>query len=391
MAWHRAGTVAVTSGATTVTGINTGFAANTRVGDAFIGPDGRQYELQNVASDTVISILPAYLGPTASGQPYAVMPVQGYQKLLADLVRDWTNSYGAKMAALGTTGNYDVLPVAKGGTGGADPDSARAGLGLGTAAAANLTASSVDETAGRVLKVGDFGVGARAPNVVVDANAISAAGQYRFIPTTANAPSPAGYGTLIHCAYDLAVAQKSWTQIFMSMGASKAYLKACINGSISAIAEIYTTANTTRGSGGALSAASPIVRIADVASSERRDLLEQTFEAAGAWGAGNDEARGVTVDRVAVGVYVIAGSLGLALEGWRIHDPSSPDGGRALGITESEQDDQGTVTVRLFKQRWTLDDDGEMHLGKGAPLDVPLNSWIDVRLEMPSVAETPPA
>lgn len=117
MAWLRAGTVAVTNGSTTVTGTATGFAANTRVGDAFIGPDGRQYELVNVASDTVISITPAYQGVTASGASYAVMPVQGYQKGLADQVRDWVNTYGQKMAALGTTGNYDILPLAKGGTG----------------------------------------------------------------------------------------------------------------------------------------------------------------------------------------------------------------------------------------------------------------------------------
>ncbi|WP_443693146.1 hypothetical protein ACRZ5O_08495 [Pseudomonas protegens] len=158
MAWLRAGTVAVTNGSTTVTGTGAGFAANIRVGDAFIGPDGRQYELQNVASDTVISILPAYLGPTASGQPYAVMPVQGYQKLLADLVRDWTSQYGAKMAALGSTGNYDVLPVGKGGTGGGDQAAARIGLGLGTAATANITTSSTDSTTGRILKIGDLGL-----------------------------------------------------------------------------------------------------------------------------------------------------------------------------------------------------------------------------------------
>lgn len=188
MAWLRAGTVAVTSGSTTVTGAGTGFAANTRVGDAFIGPDGRQYELRNVASDTVISILPAYLGPTASGQPYAVMPVQGYQKLLADLVRDWTNQYGAKMAALGSTGNYDILPIVKGGTGGADQASARAGLGLGTAATANITTSSTDGTAGRVLKVGDFGIGSTRPNFVSDVDATPQPGQYRVDNTTLNLP-----------------------------------------------------------------------------------------------------------------------------------------------------------------------------------------------------------
>ncbi|EPG3328668.1 hypothetical protein L4H84_006858, partial [Pseudomonas aeruginosa] len=90
------------------------------------------------------------------------------------------------------------------------------------------------------------------------------------------------------------------------------------------------------------------------------------FEPAGAWGVANAEARGVTVQRLAVGVYKVSGSLGLAKEGWRVIDPASPDGGRPLGITDSEQAEDGTVTIRLFKQRWTLSDDGEMVLGKGA-------------------------
>nr|BFD43161.1 tail fiber protein [Pseudomonas sp. FFPRI_1] len=213
MAWLRAGTVAVTNGSTTVTGTGAGFAANTRVGDAFIGPDGRQYELQNVASDTVISILPAYLGPTASGQPYAVMPVQGYQKLLADLVRDWTGQYGQKMAALGTTGNYDILPIAKGGTGGTDQVSARAGLGLGTAATANITTSAIDSTAGRVLKVGDNGIGSRgeAINYLANANVPPPSGKARVQPETANGPGV--FGTLEQSYFDTG----SWTQTVTSI------------------------------------------------------------------------------------------------------------------------------------------------------------------------------
>lgn len=153
--------------------------------------------------------------------------------------------------------------------------------------------------------------------------------------------------------------------------------------------EFYHTGNTTRGSGGVLSAASPIVRIANVSDSQRRDLNEQTFEAAGAWGVANNEARGVSVERLGVGEYRVIGSLGLALEGWRTQDPCSPYGGRTLGITDSRQDADGTVTISLFKQRWTLTEDGEMVPGRGAPMDVPLNSWIDVRLEMPSVAAPP--
>lgn len=153
--------------------------------------------------------------------------------------------------------------------------------------------------------------------------------------------------------------------------------------------KIYHDGNTTRGSGGALSAASPIVRVANVAGSNRLDLQESTFEPAGDWGVANDQAQGVLVERLDIGEYRISGSLGLALEGWRTQNPYSPDGGGTLGVTESEQVEDGTVTVRLFKQRWMLSDDGEMFPGRGAPMDVPLNSWIDVRLEMPKI-ETPP-
>lgn len=117
MPWLRGGTVSVTNGSTAVTGVNTGFDANARVGDSFIGPDGANYEVSNVASATVISILPPYKGVNVSGSPYAIMPVQGYSKTLADAFNTLRLQFGDKMAALGTTGNYDILPLAKGGTG----------------------------------------------------------------------------------------------------------------------------------------------------------------------------------------------------------------------------------------------------------------------------------
>ena len=117
MPWLRGGTVAVTNGSSTVIGTNADFAANSRVGDSFVGPDGLNYEVGNVASQTVISIIPAYKGPTANGMAYAIMPVQGYPKALADAFSNINAQFGTKLAALGTTGNYDILPLSKGGTG----------------------------------------------------------------------------------------------------------------------------------------------------------------------------------------------------------------------------------------------------------------------------------
>lgn len=280
-------------------------------------------------------------------------------------------------AALGATGSPSalptVLPIARGGTG-ADtapgaPWPTKSASGIGMVAAPDATGYD---------SPGNAQVGSP-----------QGGGMYKV----AAGPSSSGisYASLVRVPYN----NNYEAQIFFPMGLSvnKMYFRVStgVNGGNFGLAmEVYHTGNTTRGSGGALSAASPIVRIANVADSVRRDLDEQTFEPAGAWGVANSEARGVSVERLGVGEYRVTGSLGLALEGWRTQDPCSPDGGAALGITESEQSDDGTVIIRLFKQRWTLSEDGEMIPGRGAPLDVPLNSWIDVRLEMPKPEPSPP-
>ncbi|UVL16147.1 phage tail protein [Pseudomonas atacamensis] len=117
MPWYKTGTVSVTQNSNAVIGTGTAFIANSRVGDGFRGPDGRWYEVTNIASNTALSISPDYEGPTAAGGFYSIMPVQGYQKDLSDRVREILNDYGETLAALGTTGNYDILPPSKGGTG----------------------------------------------------------------------------------------------------------------------------------------------------------------------------------------------------------------------------------------------------------------------------------
>ena len=128
-------------------GAGTAFAANSRVGDAFLGPDGGWYEVTNVASDTVLSILPAYRGATGAGATYSITPVQGYQKDLADRARAIIQQWGDDLANLGAVASEDVVPVAKGGTGGKTPADARTGLGLKKAAVADI-AGAVGQSAG---------------------------------------------------------------------------------------------------------------------------------------------------------------------------------------------------------------------------------------------------
>ncbi|RMV39441.1 tail fiber domain-containing protein [Pseudomonas syringae group genomosp. 3] len=130
MPWYKAGTVSVTQNSNAVIGTNTAFIANGRVGDGVRLPDGGWYEVTNIASDTAISISPNYQGATNGAGGYALAPLQGYVKDSADALRALVSRFGAQLAALGTTGNYDILPVAKGGTGATDGASALTSLGM---------------------------------------------------------------------------------------------------------------------------------------------------------------------------------------------------------------------------------------------------------------------
>lgn len=109
MSWYRAGTVSVAQNSTTVTGAGTAFAANSRVGDGFVGPDGREYEVTNIASDLVLSILPAYIGATVAGGTYALVPIQGYPKKLADAFNSLNERFGGVLALFGETATLEAV------------------------------------------------------------------------------------------------------------------------------------------------------------------------------------------------------------------------------------------------------------------------------------------
>jgi hypothetical protein len=93
MTWYKNGRVSINTGDTYLTGINTRFASNTRVGDAIRAPDGEWYELVNTSSETVIGIYPAYRGPSVvDSTDYMIAPIQGYNKETADRLRYITDN-----------------------------------------------------------------------------------------------------------------------------------------------------------------------------------------------------------------------------------------------------------------------------------------------------------
>ncbi|WP_236562822.1 hypothetical protein [Pseudomonas koreensis] len=130
MTWYKTGTVSVVQNSNAVAGTGTSFLSNGRVGDAFRGPDGGWYEITNIASDTAMSISPNYQGAPNAAGVYAIAPMQGYVKESADALRALVNQFGAQLAALGTTGNYNILPVEKGGTGSDTLAGAKTSLGI---------------------------------------------------------------------------------------------------------------------------------------------------------------------------------------------------------------------------------------------------------------------
>ncbi|MDD0971598.1 hypothetical protein [Pseudomonas aphyarum] len=100
MTWYKTGTVSVVQNSDTVIGAGTAFIKNGRVGDAFRGPDGKWYEVINIASDTALAIAPNYQGATSTDGAYALAPMQGYVKDTADALRQASLEVGDALDGL---------------------------------------------------------------------------------------------------------------------------------------------------------------------------------------------------------------------------------------------------------------------------------------------------
>jgi hypothetical protein len=85
MTWYKDGTVDVTNASATVTGTGTAFVANARIGEEFRLSGGqRGYEITAIVSDTQITIDPAYMDTTQTGQGYRIVPIKGFLKRAYD-------------------------------------------------------------------------------------------------------------------------------------------------------------------------------------------------------------------------------------------------------------------------------------------------------------------
>lgn len=248
MPWYKSGAVSVSVNSNAVIGTGTSFIANGRVGDAFRGPDGGWYEVTNIASDTAMSIAPAYQGATNAAGTYALAPMQGYVKESADRLRQLVEQFGATIAGLGSVSTENVVPITKGGTGATTKEQARINLGLSSAATA-----TIGEAPGNIMAVGAGGL--LGPAVGAPASqSLSLVQKCGFSTTGGNvdAPPSAPYSTLLTIKYNEGYRT---SQLVTNILSGEMFSRVVLaDGAPGGWRKIYDSTNTTRAADGTLKA-----------------------------------------------------------------------------------------------------------------------------------------
>lgn len=391
-----AGTLTLTNNSAAVTGSGTAFTTELAVGDFIVVTvGGIPYTLaiKTVNSNTSLTLVSNYTGPTQGGAAWYAVPRVAMNLVTAALVaqsaealrglnydkQNWQRLFSASgnitvtlpdgssftgpswqyMVNTVATKTNGAVPVNQGGTGATNAADARANLGLDK----TVNTEGNQSISGEKNFTGPLKITAAYPQITLWATA-QPNGTYGRVVT---------FGSEGNKAF---IAARQWEG---GNNTCVTYLPTFKDGYFT----FWTTSNTTVTSDGTIKQASPIARVVKSQGENRRtDIENDGFTWCGC-GTANAEAEGVSISRLDTGVYELTGSAGLASEGWQLLPPMDPGGMGEMGVVEAEQTESGGLTIRLFKRKYMLSDEGEIVKTKGAPMDVPANSWIDVRLDMP--------
>lgn len=144
----------------------------------------------------------------------------------------------------------------------ADAATGRTTLGLGTAATATLTTSVSDSTTGRVLKVGDFNIGATSSQVTaLDCNTVSATGIYGISSGTTNGPAGATSGSMLIATVYSSAEQRQ--VVLFRTNPPRMAIRSQVTGIWSAWEELWTTASLTKTTTSTDTTAGSLLKVGD--------------------------------------------------------------------------------------------------------------------------------
>ncbi|MEF7904238.1 phage tail protein [Escherichia coli] len=400
-----AGTLTLTNNSDIVTGIGTSFATELDAGDfVVVTVGGVPYTLpvKSVESDTDLTLVSNFTGPTQSGAAWSAVPRVALNMVTAALVaqsaealrglnydkQNWQQVFSAAgnitvklpdgTTFTGPSWKYlsdnmatksgGAVPVNQGGTGSTSASGARTNLGLGSSATRDAYSTS-----GSMLAVGDFGVGSDGMNSIHQ-DARVGAGFYRTLMSLGGIADNA---SLIEVPFD---ANTMYQLIIPTILATnpKLYLRTlCSNATYNGqIVEFYSTGNTTKASDGTLKVASPVVKI----------FSDGSFHL-------NDESAGCTVTRINTGAYLIEGCMGLNADAaW-----GGIDGGFDIPTDRNKQpliwldyevNADGSVLVKTYHRTHpeapAFARNELQGINDGDPVDIPRDQFVSVRVEMPA-------
>ncbi|ELQ3856571.1 phage tail protein [Salmonella enterica] len=399
-----AGTLTLTNDTDAVTGSGTAFTAELAAGDFIVVTvGGIPYTLpvKAVYNNTSLTLVSVYTGPTQSGAAWSAVPRVALNMVTAALVaqsaealrglnydkQNWQSIFSG-------TGNITVkLPDGSAWNGPAwngittELNKKANASDLGSAASKNTGLNSGD-----IMTVGSFGIGAKDGAYAFEVNDFGA---------VQVAMSGSGLRTYRNNGFlgggDQSIAQYSPT-IWVGTGDTWASLSlpysptgkiAVASGSESAgrmvVRLLWDNSNTVVDGNGFIKQASPVVRI----------FFDGGYET-------NDESEGVAVTRIQTGEYLIEGCTGLNADAaW-----GGIDGGFEIPVDRNKQpriwldykvNADGSILVRTFhrvhpsappfaqNRIGNTDNDGVFTetVADGEPVDIPADSFVSVRVEMP--------
>ncbi|HFT2388390.1 TPA: cell envelope integrity protein TolA [Providencia stuartii] len=238
----------------------------------------------------------------------------------------------------------------------------------------------IPRKSGTAMTVGEYGIGIAASPIKTED--IAKDWSTRFVAT----PGEPGVANSLPWGVGVHIAENAYGCVLHYDPASKT-LRTCSTGKagavLTSIHTVYSAANTTKDSNGNLKAASPIVKV-----------FAEHIET-------NDEAEGVTMQKLGIGHYLIKGVVGFNADGvWGINNGfviPQDHNGKNMVLIDYEVRPDGDIEVFVFHQQNAdlperfqnkrikhLDKDGNpVYYENYEPCDVPESRWIDMRVEMP--------